>query len=157
MTDNISESDKDFPLEEDIEDIPDEKEIEDFDKDVSCPKFDLMGLKDGLLRGIYGIGFNAPSEIQAAAILPMAAGRDLIAQAQSGTGKTCAFVTGVLQQIDEKLKACQGLILCPTRELADQIFKILEACSIYLSLKIGLCRGGQEFRVSTKAVRPLRS
>lgn len=67
-------------------------------------KFDDMGLNDLLLRGIYAYGFEKPSAIQQKAIVPLAKGRDVIAQAQSGTGKTGCFAVGTLEQIDPKIK-----------------------------------------------------
>lgn len=83
--------------------------------------FDQMGLKTHLLRGIYGFGFEKPSAIQKRAIKPCISGRDVIAQAQSGTGKTATFVISILQSIDTENRSCQALILAPTRELAQQV------------------------------------
>jgi translation initiation factor 4A len=83
-----------------------------------------MNLKEDLLRGIYAYGFEKPSGIQQRAIIPLCKGRDIIAQAQSGTGKTATFTIGILQQLDLSLNECQGLILAPTRELAQQIQKV---------------------------------
>lgn len=80
-----------------------------------------MGLKDELLRGIYAYGFEKPSAIQQRAILPCISGKDVIAQAQSGTGKTATFVISILQRIDTNINECQALILAPTRELAQQV------------------------------------
>ena len=80
-----------------------------------------MDLREELLRGIYAYGFEKPSAIQARAILPSCTGRDVIAQAQSGTGKTATFSIAVLQQLDINLKQCQALVLAPTRELATQV------------------------------------
>ena len=65
--------------------------------------FDNMGLKEELLRGIYAFGFEKPSAIQQRAIVPCCTGRDVIAQAQSGTGKTATFSVSVLQRVDEKV------------------------------------------------------
>jgi len=62
--------------------------------------FDNMDLKEELLRGIYSYGFEKPSLIQQKAIKPLISGRDIIGQAQSGTGKTATFSVGVLQRID---------------------------------------------------------
>jgi len=76
-----------------------------------------------LLRGIYSYGFENPSPIQAKAVSPIKEGKDVIAQAQSGTGKTGAFSVSCLQRIDEKKKEIQALIMAPTRELAIQIHK----------------------------------
>lgn len=86
--------------------------------------FDDMKLKEELLRGIYAYGFEKPSAIQQRAIMPCIQGRDVIAQAQSGTGKTATFSISILQQIDTSIRECQALILAPTRELAQQIQKV---------------------------------
>ena len=80
-----------------------------------------MNLKDELLRGIYGYGFEQPSAIQQKAILPCTRGLDVIAHAQSGTGKTATFGIAVLQQIDVELKETQAIVMVPTRELAGQV------------------------------------
>lgn len=86
--------------------------------------FDDMNLKEELLRGIYAYGFEKPSAIQQRAIMPCILKRDVIAQAQSGTGKTATFSISILQQIDTSIRECQALILAPTRELAQQIQKV---------------------------------
>ena len=82
-----------------------------------------MKLREALLRGIYAYGFEKPSTIQQRAILPCIKSHDVIAQAQSGTGKTATFAIAILQQIDTSNKDCQALILAPTRELAQQVIK----------------------------------
>ena len=69
-------------------------------------------------------GFEKPSAIQQRSIIPIIRGRDVIAQAQSGTGKTAMFSVALLQKIDVQLRETQGLILSPTRELAQQIQKV---------------------------------
>merc|ERR1712117_584379 len=73
------------------------------DVDV-IPTFDSMGLREDLLRGVYSYGFENPSAIQQRAILPAVKGRDVIAQAQSGTGKTATFAISVLERINEHEK-----------------------------------------------------
>ena len=83
--------------------------------------FDDMNLSQDLLRGIYAYGFEKPSEIQQKGIMPIASGTDLIAQAQSGTGKTGTFTIGSLSRVDTSIKQVQILCLVPTRELAQQI------------------------------------
>lgn len=88
------------------------------------PSFDRMRLKEELLRGIYGYGFERPSAIQQRAIVPIVAGRDVIAQSQSGTGKTATFSISMLQSIDTQLRETQALVLSPTRELAQQIQQV---------------------------------
>lgn len=83
--------------------------------------FDDMNLKEDLLRGIYGYGFEKPSAIQQRAIIPCIKRHDVIAQAQSGTGKTATFSISILQQIDTSMRETQALVLAPTRELAQQV------------------------------------
>lgn len=89
------------------------------------PSFDRMKLKEELLRGIYGYGFERPSAIQQRAIIPIVSGRDVIAQSQSGTGKTATFAISMLQVIDTQQRETQALVLSPTRELACQIQQVL--------------------------------
>ena len=86
-----------------------------------CESFDDMDLKDSLLRGIYAYGFEKPSAIQQQAIRPAILGRDLIAQAQSGTGKTATFAISILQMIDHTRRVTQAVVVAPTRELATQV------------------------------------
>jgi translation initiation factor 4A len=104
--------------------------------------FDDLDLQESLLRGIYSYGFEKPSSIQQRAIRPVIDGRDTIGQAQSGTGKTATFVVGALQRIDYQCKACQALILAPTRELANQIYKVVLALGDYLRVRCHICIGG---------------
>merc|ERR1712194_613205 len=108
--------------------------------------FDDYDLNEQLLRGIYSYGFEKPSAIQQRAIKPVLDGRDTIGQAQSGTGKTATFVIGVLQRSDMSLRACQGLILAPTRELANQIQKVALALGDYQRVKCHACIGGTSVR-----------
>jgi ATP-dependent RNA helicase len=102
-----------------------------------------MGMKEELLRGIYSFGFEKPSAIQQRAIVPITTGRDVIAQAQSGTGKTATFSMSVLQSVDVKLADTQALILSPTRELAQQIQKVCMAIGDYMSVSVHCCIGGK--------------
>lgn len=104
--------------------------------------FDDMGLKENLLRGIYSFGFEKPSAIQERAIVPVTSGRDVIAQAQSGTGKTGAFSIGLLEKIDITKPHLQALILLPTRELAAQVHKVIKGLSKNIGLKTVLAIGG---------------
>lgn len=70
-------------------------------------RFDDMGLREGLLRGIYALGFEWPSHVQQRAVVPCCSGRDVIVQAQSGTGKTATFSIAILQQLNFSLSQCQ--------------------------------------------------
>jgi len=108
--------------------------------------FDDLDLQEGLLRGIYSYGFERPSAIQQRGIRPILDGRDTIGQAQSGTGKTATFTIGALQRIDYSNRECQALILAPTRELAQQIQKVVLALGDYLKIRCHACIGGTSVR-----------
>jgi len=129
--------DDDDKLEFDIESEGGKQEVKIF------PTFDSMGLREELLRGIYAYGFEKPSAIQQRAIVPIVTGRDVIAQAQSGTGKTATFSIGILQSIDTQLNETQALVLSPTRELAQQIQKVCLALGDYMSVQVHSCIGGK--------------
>tara|TARA_B100001059_G_C17801541_1_gene566474 strand:- start:609 stop:1778 length:1170 start_codon:yes stop_codon:yes gene_type:complete len=110
-------------------------------------RWDDMNLKDELLRGIYAYGFENPSDIQKKAILPMVSGKDLIAQAQSGSGKTGTFAISTLQKIDTTQSTTQALILAPTHELAKQISRVLIDIGQYIEgLVIKTLIGGSSVR-----------
>ena len=85
--------------------------------------------------------------------MPVLAGHDTIAQAQSGTGKTATFSIAVLQQIDVKQNKCQALILAPTRELAQQIQKVARALGDFLNVSSHACVGGTLVRDDIKILR----
>jgi translation initiation factor 4A len=109
--------------------------------------FDHMKLSECLLRGIYAYGWEKPSGIQQRAIMPVIEGRDTIAQAQSGTGKTGTFSIASLQRIDVEVAECQVLILSPVRELARQTFSVISALgSKFKTLSIYMCIGGTSVR-----------
>jgi ATP-dependent RNA helicase len=86
--------------------------------------------------------FEKPSAIQQRAILPIVSGRDVIAQAQSGTGKTATFSISILQSIDTSIRECQALVLSPTRELAVQIQNVILALGDYMNVQCHACIGG---------------
>jgi translation initiation factor 4A len=115
--------------------------------------FDNMELKDLLLRGIYAYGFEKPSPIQQRGIMPILAGYDTIAQAQSGTGKTATFSISVLQLIDNKVNTTQALILAPTRELAQQTQKVVRALGDFLAVSSHACVGGTLVRDDVRTLR----
>ena len=112
--------------------------------------FDEFGLKEDLLRGIYAYNFEKPSAIQQRAIKPIIAGRDVIAQAQSGTGKTATFSIGILQRIDSLVRETQALVLSPTRELATQIKTVLMALGDYMNVQSHACVGGTNLNEDIK-------
>eukprot|EP01036_Dinobryon_divergens_P025317 gene25317-33848_t len=102
-----------------------------------------MRLKEDLLRGVYAYGFERPSAIQQRAIVPIIQGRDVIAQSQSGTGKTAVFSIGVLQCLDTTSNETQALTLSPTRELAEQTQKVLLSIGDFMNVQCHACIGGK--------------
>jgi ATP-dependent RNA helicase len=106
------------------------------------PSFEAMDLKEDLLRGIYAYGFEAPSAIQSRAISQIISGRDTIAQAQSGTGKTATFSISMLEVIDIRARDTQAIVLSPTRELAVQIQNVILALGDYMNIQCHACIGG---------------
>lgn len=104
---------------------------------------DIQDLNPLLMRGIYGYGFEKPSPIQQKSILSIMDGRDVIAQAQSGSGKTGAFATGVLSRMRLDIKQPQALIIAPTRELAKQIHDVVKDLATQMvGLNVQLLIGG---------------
>lgn len=113
--------------------------------------FDNLNLKKELLKGIYAYGFEYPSDIQKISIKPIIDKRNIIAQSQSGTGKTACFGIGLIQNIDLSIKKTQCIILTPTRELAKQIYNVLESLTKFLpELNIDLVIGGNVGNYNTK-------
>jgi ATP-dependent RNA helicase len=105
--------------------------------------FDKMGLKEDILRGLYAFGFEKPSAIQQRALIPIVNGRDVIAQAQSGTGKSSMIAIASCQSVDLRNNNIQILLLSPTRELAQQTEKVVLAVGDFLSIKAHVCIGGK--------------
>ena len=118
----------------------------------SYESFDDMGLPDTLLRGIYSYGFERPSAIQQKGIKPISVGRDILGQAQSGTGKTATFCIGSMTRIDPTLKAPQVLVLTPTRELAQQIEQVAKGLSSNMGLSVYCAVGGTELHHDLRAL-----
>ena len=123
------------------------------------PSFDGMGLREPLLRGIFAYGFEKPSDVQQLAIPPIIRGRDTIAQAQSGTGKTGAFAISLLQRLDLAppeaggQPVCQALVLAPTHELALQTRKVVSGLGEYMGVKCHLLVGGAPVREDLAILR----
>lgn len=121
-----------------------EKEVETFEE---------MNLKKELLKGIFGYGYEKPSAIQKKAILPLILKRDIIGQAQSGSGKTATFTIGMLQNIDTEDLKLQAMILSPTRELSTQINEVVKGLGNYLNIKTHLCTGGTQVSEDRKKLK----
>lgn len=118
-----------------------ESEIKYIPKEID--KWEDLDCDPSLLRGVYANGFEKPSPIQQKAIYPIFDKKDVIAQAQSGTGKTGCFTIGVLQRIDVNINETQALILSPTRELSHQTNNVIRIIGkFYKTLKTQLLIGG---------------
>lgn len=129
-----------------------------FKKEAYHPKefstWDELDIDINILRGVYAYGFEKPSPIQKKSILSIIDGKDIIAQAQSGTGKTGAFTVGTLCSIDIELPHTQTLLLAPTRELAKQTYKVITAIGSYLEkLNVKLLVGGTNSEDDIKSLK----
>ena len=105
-----------------------------------------------LLMSMGLAGFEKPSAIQQKGIVPFTKGLDVIQQAQSGTGKTATFCAGILNNLDFDNTQCQALVLAPTRELAQQIDKVMRHLGDYLKIKSHACVGGTSVREDTQTL-----
>jgi len=118
--------------------------------------FELLGLKPELLRAVSEKGYTTPSPIQSQAIPAVLSGRDLIAGAQTGTGKTAAFVLPILQRLTESQHAGRtprALVLTPTRELAAQVAESARDYGKYVSLRTAVVFGGVSIGPQINALR----
>jgi len=118
-----------------MDDQTDDKSDE---KNIMNYSFEDLELNDELLRGIYSYGFEKPSKIQYKSIPLIKSGKDIIAQSQSGTGKTGAFSIGILNNIDTTIKKTQYIVLTPTHELAKQIYSVIE--NLGTKMNITMCK-----------------
>jgi ATP-dependent RNA helicase DeaD len=116
--------------------------------------FNDLPLSEEVLRGIKDLGFEKPSPIQAQSIIPLLQGRDVIGQAQTGTGKTAAFGIPMVESIDLLDRRVQGLVLAPTRELAIQIAGHLSKISRYTGIRVCPIYGGEKIN---RQIRQLKS
>jgi len=108
------------------------------DKSIIEYSFEDLDINDDLLRGIYSYGFEKPSKIQYKSLPIFDSGKDMIAQSQSGTGKTGAFSIGILNNLDIKMKKTQYIVLTPTHELAKQIYCVVE--NLGARMDISICK-----------------
>ena len=112
--------------------------------ETETENFDSLNLNPDLLKGVYLHGFTQPSKIQIKGIGSINTGKDCILQSQSGTGKTATYLLGVMNRLEPTETGCQGIIITPTRELADQVYMV--ACNLakYTNFKIAKCIGGSD-------------
>jgi superfamily II DNA/RNA helicase len=122
------------------------------EKNILNYSFDTLNIKDDLLRGIYAYGFENPSTIQHKSIPHINSKKDIIAQAQSGTGKTGAYSIGMLNNINIEEKKIQGLIILPTYELVHQTYDVLTSLSSYMDVNIAKIIGKTRIQESIDAL-----
>ena len=124
------------------------------DEGTRCVSFEAMQLREQLFRGILAMGFRKPSAVQQRAVVPIIQGRDVLAQAHAGTGKTAMVGIGVLQNIAVASKRHpQALVVAPTREVANQVADVMNGLGRYLGIRVVVCIGGEKVAVSARAVR----
>jgi len=125
-----------------------------YDPSYEIESWDDLDISNDLLRGIYAYGFEKPSPIQCKAIVPIIKGKDIIAQAQSGTGKTAAFSIGALSIINLSENTSQILVLSPTRELTIQTAKVMTSLGEMISgLKTQVLVGGSSIDEDAAALK----
>lgn len=148
----ISESDDSLTDEE----LYDESEIvstSKVERDSDVVLFEDLNLRPEVLRAIKDLGYETPSPIQEKSIAPLLEGRDIIGQAQTGTGKTAAFSLPLLSTVDIKAKDIQILILTPTRELAIQVAEAVQSFAKYLpKFNVLPIYGGASYDTQIKAL-----
>ncbi len=121
-----------------------------------APSFEALGLAPELLKAIRELGYETPTPIQVGAIPPLLEGRDMVGQAQTGTGKTAAFALPLLQRLDLERKDVQAIVLAPTRELAMQVAASIRAHGKYVGkygVRVLPVYGGQPIHIQRKALR----
>jgi ATP-dependent RNA helicase DeaD len=117
----------------------------------TTPTFLELGLASPILKAVQEAGYETPSPIQAQSIPPLLAGRDLLGQAQTGTGKTAAFALPLLGRIDPKAKSPQMLVLAPTRELAIQVAEAIQSYARHMKgLHVLPIYGGQSMGIQLR-------
>ncbi|MFL6232061.1 MAG: DEAD/DEAH box helicase [Thermoanaerobaculia bacterium] len=123
----------------------------DDEEEAGAATFESLGISEPILRTLTEIGYEAPTPIQEKTIPPMLAGRDLIGQAQTGTGKTAAFAIPILEKLDPATPEVQALVLAPTRELAIQVAEAIHTYSKYRGrVSVLPVYGGQPIQLQLK-------
>ena len=119
----------------------------------SLPTFESLGLRDPFLQTVSALGYESPSPIQTEAIPPLLEGRDILGQAQTGSGKTAAFALPLLARLNLKQRSPQILVLAPTRELAIQVSEAFQKYAEHLKgFHVVPIYGGQDYRVQFRAL-----
>lgn len=127
--------------------------MEDDKNTITTPEsFKTMGLSAPVLRGLEEMGFEEPSPIQVKTIPLILEGRDLIGQAQTGTGKTAAFGLPIVEKLDHRSKKVQAIVLAPTRELAIQVAEEITRIGRFAGVKVVPIYGGQSYDRQIRAL-----
>ncbi|MCK4885375.1 DEAD/DEAH box helicase, partial [Candidatus Bathyarchaeota archaeon] len=119
---------------------------------MKIENFEDLPLTPEIMKGIEELGFTELFPIQAQAMIPLLEGKDVIGQAQTGTGKTAAFGIPMVERVDPKNKRVQGLVLAPTRELAIQVAQRISRFSKYTRLKVLPVYGGESIGKQIRAL-----
>jgi ATP-dependent RNA helicase DeaD len=124
-----------------VDEVPDIKSFAEWD------------LGDAIQDAIAAMGIVSPTPIQALAIGPVLEGRDVIAKAETGTGKTLAFGAPMMARMDPQRSSVLALVMCPTRELTEQVYRVLEDLGRASNLSVALIVGGEEMRPQVDALQ----
>lgn len=117
-------------------------------------KYQELPLSKEILQAVEKMGFTDMTEVQQKAIPPMLEGKEIMAKAPTGTGKTCAFGIPMIERLNPKEKAVQGIILAPTRELAIQIRdELRELCQFILGVRVCAVYGGQPIKTQIEQLK----
>lgn len=119
---------------------------------MQIENFEDLPLTPEVMKGIEELGFSNLFPIQAQAIIPLLEGKDVIGQAQTGTGKTAAFGIPMVERVNPKIRRVQGLVLAPTRELAIQVAQHISRFSRYSMLKVLPVYGGEPINKQIRAL-----
>ncbi len=123
------------------------------DQNMQITSFDQLHLTPEVTQAIADMGWETPTPIQAEAMAPLLDGRDVLGQAQTGTGKTAAFGIPMIERVDPRLKTVQGLVLAPTRELAVQIADHLNALAAHRGVRATPIYGGEPIQRQVRALK----
>lgn len=133
---------------------PDVVEYKSFEKmEIKDEHGNETYIPDDLLRGIYGYGWGSPSQIQQKGIVPIMSGRDVILQAQSGTGKTGTYSIGSLSRVNPQLKELQVLIILNTKNLANQVISVINSLSINMGITVKKFMGAVEISEDIRNIK----
>ncbi|MDL2257954.1 DEAD/DEAH box helicase [Eubacteriales bacterium OttesenSCG-928-K08] len=121
---------------------------------MEAVRFEALGVSEDILSSLHRMEYVEPTQVQALTIGPFLEGKDLLVKAPTGTGKTAAFGMPVIQKLDPSLSAIQALILCPTRELAQQIAAVLrELARSRPGIRIATVYGGENIEKQFASLR----